>query len=48
MTKGLAREFKDKEQIKETVAHMTVFLSTSYGAFTDGVAIMLDGGESAG
>ncbi|MEK4685423.1 SDR family NAD(P)-dependent oxidoreductase [Bacillus sp. FSL M8-0256] len=66
MTKGLAREFKDKgirvlallpppldlvpdtEQIKETVAHMTVFLSTSYGAFTDGAAIMLDGGESAG
>ncbi|AOZ87598.1 short-chain dehydrogenase [Bacillus xiamenensis] len=66
MTKGLAREFKDKgirvlallppplhllpdkEQIKETVAHMTVFLSTSYGAFTDGSAIMLDGGESAG
>ncbi|MEI4789573.1 SDR family NAD(P)-dependent oxidoreductase [Bacillus sp. FJAT-53060] len=66
MTKGLAREFKDKgirvlallpppfhliddtEQIKETVAHMTVFLSTSYGSFTDGAAIMLDGGESAG
>lgn len=61
MTKGLAREFKDKgirvlallppplhlipnaEQIKESVAHMTVFLSTSYGAFTDGAAIMLDG-----
>ncbi|MGE6631067.1 SDR family NAD(P)-dependent oxidoreductase [Bacillus sp. NPDC077027] len=38
----------NNKQILGSVAHMTVFLSSAYGAFTDGETIMLDGGESAG